>query len=80
LAVVIAIAILTATAAANDYACGDFDGNGIVSGSDAVYSIEYVLTGGPPPDSRGIQPMSVKRRFSHRGAGIFLLFEENATY
>jgi uncharacterized protein (TIGR02145 family) len=48
-AVVIAFAILTVTASANPYVCGDADGNGIVNISDAVYLISYIFGGGPEP-------------------------------
>ena len=32
------------------YHCGDADGNGIITISDAVYLINYIFTGGPAPD------------------------------
>ncbi len=32
------------------YVCGDADGSGIVSISDAVYLINYIFAGGPTPD------------------------------
>jgi hypothetical protein len=33
-----------------DYICGDANGDGTANTSDAVYIINYVFSGGPPPD------------------------------
>jgi hypothetical protein len=34
-----------------EYVCGDADGNGTINISDAVFIIEYIFKGGPPPEN-----------------------------
>jgi uncharacterized protein (TIGR02145 family) len=49
LVTVMAMVVMTATAAAEPLVCGDVDGNEIVNISDAVYLIGYIFGGGPTP-------------------------------
>lgn len=46
---VIALMGLSATDLNAAYVCGDADGNGIITISDAVYLIRYIFSGGPAP-------------------------------
>jgi hypothetical protein len=42
--------ILLVSLGEQGYICGDADGNDMVNISDAVYLIEYIFGGGPPPE------------------------------
>ena len=48
-AILAALLSMTATAVAQPHDCGDADGSGHVTISDAVYLISYIFSGGPAP-------------------------------